>query len=71
LATADNPQLGHDRDRAQLPDPVAGVDQRRAARLGPRVDAQLTGQRRELALERVDHRDRDGDLLARGLRQRL
>ena len=64
-------ELGKDRDRAQLPDPVVRVDQCLAAGLPARVAAQLTVKRSDLALERVDHRHRDRDLLARGLGQRL
>jgi hypothetical protein len=45
--------------------------QRLAPGLAPRVRPQLPVQRRDLRLERVDHRQRHRDLLARGLRQRL
>jgi hypothetical protein len=48
-----------------------GGDQCLEARLPARVVAQLPGQRRELDVERVDHRQRDGDLIACGHRERL
>ena len=63
-------ELGEDRDRGQLPDPVVR-HQRLAPGLAARVGAQLLVERRDLRLERVDHRQRDRDLLARGRRQRL
>ena len=63
-------QLGEDRDRGQRADPVVG-HQRLAPGLAARVGAQLLVQRRDLRLERVDHRQRDRDLLTRGRRQRL
>jgi hypothetical protein len=63
-------ELGEDGDRGQLPDAIVR-DQRVAAGLPARVRAQLLVDRRELGVERVDHRDRDHDLLACGLGQRL
>jgi len=63
-------QLGQDRDRGQLPDLVV-THQRPAARLTARVRAQLPVQGGDPRLDRVDHRQRDRDLLARGVRQRL
>ncbi len=59
-------ELGDDRDRDQLPDPVVALDQRFAASLPARVRTQLRIQRGDLALERVDHRKRDRDLLSCG-----
>jgi hypothetical protein len=47
-----------------------GGDQRLASRLAARVGAQLLVERRQLGVERVDHRQRDRDLLARARRQR-
>jgi hypothetical protein len=44
--------------------------QRPAARLAARVEPQLARDRRRLRVERVDHRQRDGDLLAGAGRQR-
>jgi hypothetical protein len=44
--------------------------QRPAADLPARVGAQLAIQRSDLHVERVDHRHRNGDLLARGVGQR-
>jgi hypothetical protein len=64
------PELGEDRDRGQLADPVVR-HQRLAPGLAARIRAQLPIQRRDLRLERVDHRERDRDLLARGGAQRL
>ena len=63
-------ELGEDRDRGQPPDPVVR-HQRLAPGLAARVGAQLLVERRDLHLERVDHRQRDRDLLARRVRQRL
>jgi hypothetical protein len=45
--------------------------QRTAAHLAARIGAQLSVERSDLRLERVDHRDRDRDLLARRRGQRL
>jgi hypothetical protein len=59
-------EFGEDRDRGQRADPVVG-HQRAAPRLAARVGAQLRVDRRKLDVERVDHRQRDRDLLARGL----
>ena len=61
-------ELGEDRDRGQPADPVKRGDQRLAAGLPLRVVVQSSGERRDLHVERVDHRDGDGDLLARGCR---
>jgi hypothetical protein len=63
-------QLREDRDRGQLPDAEL-THQRLAARLATRIRAQLAVQRRELNVKRVDHPQRDRDLLARSDRQRL
>ena len=62
-------ELGEDRDRGELADAVE-PHQRLAAGLAARVAAQLGGDRRLLGVERVDHRQRDRDLLARRVRQR-
>jgi hypothetical protein len=59
-------QLDQDRDRGQRADAVV-AHQRAAADLAARVDAQLAIDRRQLHVERVDHRQRDGDVLARDL----
>ena len=64
-----SPRLGEDRDRGQRADAVL-AHQGPAAGLAARVGAQLAVQRRELSVVGVDHRQRDGDLLARGRRQR-
>ena len=63
-------QLGQDRDRDQRPDPVVSHE-RLAPGLPARVRAQLPVQRRQLPVERVDHRQRDRNRLARRGRQRL
>jgi tetracycline repressor-like protein len=54
-----------------LTDPVVRLDQRLGAGLPARVAAQVGIQRVDLALERVEHRHGDRDLLACGLGQRL
>ena len=64
-------ELGEDRDRAQLADSVVRGDQRLAPGLPAGIVTQLLRGRGELHVERVDHRQRDGDLLAGGLRQPL
>ena len=63
-------ELGQDRDRRQRADPVV-AHQRLAAGLAACVAAQLLVERRELVIERVDHRQPHRDLLARARRQRL
>jgi hypothetical protein len=63
-------ELGNDRDRGQRADPIVG-HQRFASRLATRERAQLFIQRSDLLVKRVDHRQRNSDLLARALRQRL
>jgi hypothetical protein len=53
-------ELGEDRHRGELADPV--VDhQRLAARLAAGVAAQLLVERRELAVQRIDHGQRHGE----------
>src|SRR6187200_2986995 len=63
-------ELGEDCDRGHLADAEL-AHQRAAAGLAAGIAAQLLIDRRELGLERVDHRDRHRDLLAPGRRQRL
>jgi hypothetical protein len=62
-------QLGEDRHRAKLADPVV-AHQRPTADLAASVATQRQVQRGDLHLERVDHQQRDRDLLTRGLGQR-
>ncbi len=62
-------ELGQDRDRDQLPDPEL-PEPRLAAGLVAREGAQTNVHWSELDVERVDHCQRDGDLLARCTRQR-
>ena len=59
-------QLGEDRHRGQLTDPVVGL-QRPAAGLAAGVGAQLTVKRAEALFEAVDYREPDLDLGARRL----
>jgi hypothetical protein len=56
-------EFGEDRDRGQRAHPVV-AHQRPTAGLAVGVVAQLPVERRELRVERVDHRQRDRDLLA-------
>jgi len=63
-------ELSEDRDRGQPADPEL-THRRSAARLAARKRAQLLVQRRELNIERIDHLQRDRDLLARSGGQRL
>src|SRR3954452_25292155 len=58
-------ELGQDRHGRHLADAEL-AHQGAAARLSARIAAQLLVDRRELAIERVDHRDRYRDLLACG-----
>jgi hypothetical protein len=58
-------ELGEDRNRAQLANPVIPVDQRPAASLPARVVAQLLAERRQLHVQCVGHLQADRDLLAR------
>ena len=62
-------QLGEDRDCGQPPDPEDRIDQRAAALLLAGVGAQLLVKRDELEIERVDHAERDRDLLSGGDRE--
>ena len=57
-------ELGQDRHRGQLPDPELG-QQRLAARLVAREGPQALVHRSELDVQRVDHRQRERDLLTR------
>jgi hypothetical protein len=57
-------ELGQDRDRGQLPNPEL-AQQRFAARLVARERTLPLIQWGQLNVERVDHFQRDGDLLAR------
>src|SRR5205807_8193047 len=61
-------ELGEDRDRGQMTDPVE-THQRLAAWLAPGVGTQLLVHRRELSIRRAYHLERDRYLLARGGRQ--
>ena len=61
-------ELGEDRDRGQMTDPVE-THQRLAAWLAPGVGTQLLVHRRELGIHRAYHLERDRYLLARGGRQ--
>jgi hypothetical protein len=57
-------ELGEDRDRCQLADPVDLISQRSAPGLLAGVLAQGEIKRAQLQIDRVDHRQRDGELLA-------
>src|SRR5947209_16844325 len=61
-------ELGEDRDRGQMTDPVE-THQRLAAWLAPGIGTQLLVHRRELRIQRADHLQCDPYLLARGGRQ--
>src|ERR1700682_1847203 len=60
-------ELGKDRDRRQLTDPVM-AHQRAAPQLATRIAAQLLVKRRDLGAQCIDHRDSDRDLLTRSAR---
>jgi hypothetical protein len=48
-------ELGQDRGRAHRADAVQALDQRAAAGLAARIGAQLPVERRQLAIEGVEH----------------
>ena len=66
IEPADVTELGEDRDRGQLPDPVDTGRSAPAAGLLACERAQLLIERRECASMRVDHVQRDLELLTRG-----
>lgn len=69
LKAAGIAELGKDRDRRQLTDAVDLIDQRPAPGLLAGILAQRAIERAELQVDRVDHPERDRELLARRARE--